>query len=229
MPVETNESKGKILIVEDEVLIAADLQSRLKNLGYTVYGKATSGKKAMELLAQYQPDLVLMDIVIQGEMDGIETAEVIRDKWGIPVVFLTAFADAGRLERAKLTYPFGYLLKPFQDRDLKITVEMALYVAKVDAERRQTEQRNGLSMKVLELLNSHSDLESGTDIIRQIINLIKKVSGFEAVGIRLKDGEDFPYYEAVGFPVSFIAAEKYLCARDDCGAIIRDNIGNPVP
>jgi PAS domain S-box-containing protein len=80
-----------------------------------------------------------MDIILQGKMDGTETAEVIRDKWGTPIVFLTAYADTDRLERAKLTYPFGYILKPFRGRDLKITIDMALYVAKADAERKKAE------------------------------------------------------------------------------------------
>ena len=133
------QEKARILICDDEVIIAADLASRLKNLGYTICAQATSGEGALELVEEHQPDLVMMDIVLQGEMDGIDAAEVIRDKWGIPVVFLTAYADTDRLERAKLTYPFGYLLKPFQDRDLKITTEMALYVAKVDGERKKTE------------------------------------------------------------------------------------------
>jgi AmiR/NasT family two-component response regulator len=145
--VPDTKGKARIVICEDEVLIAKDLESRLKKLGYTICGKATSGEKAIELVEQHQPDLVMMDIVIQGDMDGIDAAEIIRDKWGIPIVFLTAYADTDRLERAKLTYPFGYILKPFQDRDLKITVEMALYVAKVDAERRRNEAKLNESEK----------------------------------------------------------------------------------
>ena len=128
---------ARILIVEDELIIARDLENRLLGLGYAVSGKTSSAKSALGLIAQDQPDLVLMDIVLQGEMNGIEAAEVIRDTWGIPVIFLTAYAETERLEQAKLAYPFGYLLKPFQNRDLKITLEMALYVAQVDAERRQ--------------------------------------------------------------------------------------------
>jgi len=143
---------ARILIVEDEIIIAADLESRLNGLGYTVCGKATSGEKALKLVEQYQPDLVMMDIVLQGEMDGIDAAEVIRDKWSIPVVFITAYAETDRLERAKLTYPFGYLLKPFQDRDLKITVEMALYVAKVDLERRKMESELRKTKNELEMI-----------------------------------------------------------------------------
>ena len=80
-----------------------------------------------------------MDIRIKGEMDGIETAEVIRNKFGIPVIFSTAYLDQERIERAKITMPFGYVLKPIQDRDLKVTLEMAFYVAKVDAKRRKAE------------------------------------------------------------------------------------------
>ena len=129
----------KILIVEDEALVAMDLEVRLKQLGYMICGRASTAEKALEQVEQHLPDLVMMDIVLQGEIDGIDAAELIRDKWGIPVVFLTAYADTDRLERAKLTSPFGYILKPFQERGLKITVEMALYVAKVEAERRKAE------------------------------------------------------------------------------------------
>jgi PAS domain S-box-containing protein len=130
-------NKADILIVDDEVIIAADLTTRLNKLGYGICGQATTAQKAFELVEQYQPDLVLMDIVIKGDMDGIDAAEIIRDKWGLPVVFLTAYADKNKLERAKLTYPFGYLIKPFRDQDLKVTVEMALYASTVDAERKR--------------------------------------------------------------------------------------------
>ena len=140
MPDNTFENQAKILIIDDEVIIAKDLESRLKALGYVVCGKATNGLEALELVEKQQPDLVMMDIVIQGEMDGIDTAEVIRNKWGIPVVFQTAYADSERLKRAKLAYPFGYLLKPYQDKDLKVTVEMALYIGRVDAKRLKAER-----------------------------------------------------------------------------------------
>ncbi len=133
-------AKAKILIVEDDAIIAMDIESRLKNLGYSVSGSANYGEKAIEKVEELKPDLVLMDIVLKGDMDGIEAAEIIRSRFDIPVVFLTAYADEERLEKAKLTVPFGYILKPFQDRDLQITIEMALYAAKVDAERRQTEE-----------------------------------------------------------------------------------------
>ena len=131
--------KARILICEDEIIIASDLESRLIELGYTVCGITTKAEKALELAEQHQPDLVMINIVLPGGMDGIEAAELIRTNWGIPVVFLTAETDSERLERTKLTCPFGYLLKPFHDRDLQITTEMALGMAALDAERRKAE------------------------------------------------------------------------------------------
>ena len=152
------ENKAKILIVDDEVLIARDLETRLKALGYSVCGQATNVKQALALVEKHQPDLVMMDIVIQGEIDGIETVEVIRNNWGIPVVFQTAYADIGKLERVKLTYPFGYILKPVQDKELKVTVEMALYVAKVDLDRRMAEAALTERVKELNCLYSIAKL-----------------------------------------------------------------------
>ncbi|MBF0528549.1 MAG: PAS domain S-box protein [Deltaproteobacteria bacterium] len=134
-------AKPRILIVEDEVIIASDLESQLKEFGFTVLGMATSAEATLDLIDQEQPDLVLMDIVLGGKMDGIGAATIIKDKWGIPVVFLTAYAEQAKLEQAKLTLPFGYILKPFKGRDLKVAIEMALYVAKVDAERRKEKEK----------------------------------------------------------------------------------------
>ena len=158
MPDNTSENKAKILIVDDEVIIATDLESRLKALGYVVCGKAANGLEALELVEQQQPDLVMMDIVIQGEMDGIDTAEVIRNKWGVPVIFLTAYSDTGKLEQVQLTYPFGYILKPVQDKEIKVTVEMALYLAKVDADRRMAEVALNERVKELTCLYSIAKL-----------------------------------------------------------------------
>ncbi len=131
---------ARIVIVEDEVIVAFDLQSRLESLGHTVCANVTTAEEALECIARELPDLVLMDICLAGKMDGIEAAEIMRSDPSVPVVFVSAHADEERLERAKLTMPFGYLLKPFQDRDLKVTIEMALYVSQIDQERRQTEE-----------------------------------------------------------------------------------------
>ena len=132
--------KARILIVEDEAIVAMEIESSLQSLGYTVTSIADNGEKAIEKAEEEKPDLVLMDIRIKGEMDGIDAAEVIRSKFEIPVIFSTAYLDEERIERAKITIPFGYVLKPIQERDLKVTIEMALYIGKVDRERRKTEE-----------------------------------------------------------------------------------------
>ena len=132
--------KPKILIVEDDGIVAMDIQSRLEQFGYFVCEKISSGALAIEKTEQLEPDLVLMDIVLKGEMDGIDAAKVIQTRFEIPVIFLTAHADEKRFERAKVVAPFGYIIKPFRDRELKTTIEMALYKARVDAERKEVEE-----------------------------------------------------------------------------------------
>lgn len=116
----------KILIVEDEMIVAEEMADALRLLGYQVPAILPSGEQAIEIVSELQPDLVLMDINLQGDVDGIEAAETIRDSFQTPVVFLTAYADPKTLERAKATEPFGYLIKPFEERELQTTIEIAL-------------------------------------------------------------------------------------------------------
>lgn len=130
----------KILIVEDEGIIAVGLKSCVEQMGYTVLACVDSAEKALELAEQEGPDLVLMDIVLKGEMDGIEAAALMRSRWGIPAIFITAFADLEWVERAKLVNPFGYILKPFQDNEIKVNIEIALYTSGVEKERRKAEE-----------------------------------------------------------------------------------------
>ncbi len=137
--------KAKILIVEDEAIIAMEIENQLQSLGYEVISVVDTGEKAIKKAKEDKPDLILMDIRIKGEMDGIEAAEEIRNKFGVPVIFSTAYLDQERIERAKITMPFGYVLKPIQERDLKVTIEMALYVSKVDADRRKIEEKLRMS------------------------------------------------------------------------------------
>ena len=121
-----------IMIVEDEGITAMDLQDTLKHLGYAVAGMADSGEDAVRLAGDLRPDLVLMDIMLKGEMDGVAAAAQVRDL-GIPVVYLTAYTDESTLARAKITEAFGYLVKPFEERELHTTVEMALYKHRAEA------------------------------------------------------------------------------------------------
>ncbi len=117
----------QILIVEDERIVARDLQCRLKRMGYGVPGLATSGEGAIRHVEQSPPDLVLMDIILDGAMDGIQAAEEIQNRYRTPVVYVTAHADETTFERAKRTRPCGYLVKPYEDGELKRVVELALH------------------------------------------------------------------------------------------------------
>lgn len=126
--------KLNIFIVEDESIVAKDIQNSLTKLGYNVVGMANNGKDAVEKIIEIKPDLVLMDIMIKGNMTGIEVSEKIKERINIPVIFLTAYADEGTLSRAKITEPYGYILKPFKEIDLHSTIEMAVYKHQKDAE-----------------------------------------------------------------------------------------------
>jgi DNA-binding LytR/AlgR family response regulator len=119
--------KTNILIVEDESIVAKDIQHSLVKLGYTVVGTASSADKALEILRTEQPGIVLMDIMIKGELNGIQTAEIIRKQYAIPVIFLTAYADESTLAKAKISEPYGYIIKPYKEIDLQTAIEMATY------------------------------------------------------------------------------------------------------
>ncbi len=130
-------SATSILIVEDEAIVAVDLGDKLQQLGYTLSGTAATGERAIELARQQRPSLVLMDIHLAGAMDGIAAADTIRRELDIPVVFLTAYSDTATLDRAKVTEPFGYVIKPFEERELRSTIEMAIYKHQADLQLRQ--------------------------------------------------------------------------------------------
>ena len=135
-------NKPRLLIVEDETIVAADIAIRLTQLGYPVAGTATSGEEALALIERVQPDLVLMDIRLQGTMDGIATAHEMRQRHQLPVIFLTAYAEGATFQRAKLAEPFGYILKPFEDRELEIVIDLASYKHQAERKIQQIEQRH---------------------------------------------------------------------------------------
>ena len=125
-------SGASILIVEDEAIVARDLQGRLTKLGYRPVDMTARGDQAVALAEQLRPDVVLMDIHLQGAMDGVEAAAEIRSRFGLPVIFATANADSTTLSRALLTDAFGYIVKPFEERALHTAIEMALYKSRND-------------------------------------------------------------------------------------------------
>jgi diguanylate cyclase (GGDEF)-like protein/PAS domain S-box-containing protein len=118
---------SRVFIVEDEVLVARDIKSRLEKLGYQVIGTAARGDDAVSRVLSERPDLILMDINLKGDMDGIEAADRIRAEADLPIIFCTAYSNDETLQRAKVTVPYGYVLKPFDNRELEITIEIALH------------------------------------------------------------------------------------------------------
>ncbi|WP_194974178.1 response regulator transcription factor [Aquiflexum lacus] len=117
----------KILIIEDEAIIAEEIKYIIESLGHEVIGIIMNGDKAINLLPSINADLILLDIQIKGSVSGIELAHLIRKKYHTPFVFLTAFSDAGTLEKVKETLPYGYIVKPFDETDIKVAIELALY------------------------------------------------------------------------------------------------------
>ena len=133
-------SNYTILIVEDENIVALHIKTILKHLHHKILGPVTSGEAAIETTVKQKPDLILMDIKLSGELDGIEAASVIKKTTDIPIVYLTAFSDEKTLQRASLADPFGYIVKPFDEKELKTTIEIAMY--KFLFEKKITAERN---------------------------------------------------------------------------------------
>ena len=130
---------SSIMLVEDELITAADIQEALEETGYRVVGVVDNGRDAITQAGKLEPDLILMDIRLKGDIDGVDTAIQIRRRFDIPVVYLTAHADDQTLERAKQAEPLGYIVKPFRDQELHATIEMALHKRGRDAESKSRE------------------------------------------------------------------------------------------
>jgi len=238
-------TKAQILVVEDEHVVAEDIKESLQILGYAVSAIAYSKDEAVEKAQETNPDLVLMDIVLKGETSGLEAAGIIRSRFDIPVVYLTAYADEKTLERAKITEAFGYIIKPFKDRELHTAIEMALYKHKM--ERRLKEREEWLSTT----LASIGDAVIATDMKGRII-FMNPVARF-LTGCEQEDATGIPLKEIfkivnektrkpVEDPVEKVLSEgiivglanhTILIAKDeterpidDSGAPIRDDKGN---
>jgi PAS domain S-box-containing protein len=139
--------RARLLIVEDEGIVALNIQNRLKGLGYSVVATVSSGEEAIQVAGETRPDLILMDIKLDGKVDGIEAAAEIHRLFHLPVVYLTAYTNDETLNRAKLTEPYGYILKPFEARDLCTTIEVALYKYQMEQQLREREQWLATTLK----------------------------------------------------------------------------------
>ena len=178
---------SSILIVEDESIVARDIQECLLSFGYKVTGVVSSGEEAIKAVTAERPDLVLMDIVLNGNVDGIDAAHEIRTRFGVPVVYLTAYADDKTLERAKVTEPFGYIVKPFDERELHSTVEIALYKAKSEKKLKESEIWFSTTLKSL------GDGVIATDPEGEVVFLNHAAEGI--TGWRQQDAVGRPMHE----------------------------------
>lgn len=143
----------KVLVVEDEWVTAKDIKTSLERLNYAVLAIVSTGEEAIQKSIELQPDLVLMDIVLPGEIDGIEAANQIQNLCNIPIVFLTAYSDRATLQRASITQPFGYLVKPFEDKPLNATIQIALARQKATVELQKALAISEESRKEMEAKN----------------------------------------------------------------------------
>ena len=235
----------QILVVEDEGIVAKDIENTLKKLGYAVPAIAFSGEEAIKKAAETLPDLVLMDIVLEGDMDGVEAAEQIRDRFDIPVVYLTAYANDKTLQRAKVTGPYGYILKPFEERELHTGIEIALYKHEMERKLKESEQWLSTTLKsigdaviatdangfvtfmnpVAEALTGWNQEDAAGKPLKKVFNIINEETGKQA-----EDPATRVLREGV---VVGLANHTVLIARDgtkypidDSGAPIRDDKGN---
>ncbi len=168
--------KKRVLIVEDEMIVAQDIRYAVETCGYAVVAVVHSGEEAIEWAAKSHPDLVLMDIMLEKDMDGLEAAEKIHSNLDIPIVFLTAFANDQTLQSAKISEPYGYLIKPFIERELKATLEMAFYKHETEQELRKSKE------KYKNIFENIQDVYFEVDMIGNILEIspsIKSITEYE--------------------------------------------------
>jgi two-component system cell cycle sensor histidine kinase/response regulator CckA len=179
----TKPEQVRVVIVEDEALIAAEIEDRLTRLGYQILAIADTGEKALAAAAEFQPDLVLMDIRIKGSMDGIAAAEEIQKVIRTAVVFLTAHSDAGTLQRAKSAAPYGYVLKPFREQDLVVALEIALTKSRLERRLRDSEEKYATTLASIADGVIATDVNGRVTFMNPVAEALTQWSAADAIGI----------------------------------------------
>jgi PAS domain S-box-containing protein len=203
----THKSIKSVVAVEDNSVNQTFLLSALKRFGIEDVEVAASGDKAIELILRKRPDVVLMDINIDGDKNGFEVAQILKDSVDTPVIYMTASEDDELNQRIVETTPYGFLKKPVRLDDLKSTIEIAFSRFQVDKELNESQKRLKLSTEILSVLNSMSD---NAEAIKKIISHIKSILGFSAVAMRIPEKGHFPYHSVQGFSDEFVHSENDL-------------------
>ncbi|MCX6993380.1 MAG: response regulator [Kiritimatiellaeota bacterium] len=180
-------ANARILIVEDESIVAKDIQNSLTGMGYTVAGIVAFGEEAVERVGALKPDLILMDVMLKGAIDGIEAAERIRREHSVPVIYLTAYTDDDTLRRAKVTEAFGYLLKPFEDRELRTTIEMALYKHTMERKLRESREWMETTLRCISDAVIATDASGCIQFMNTIAETLTGWKSADAIGRKLTD------------------------------------------
>lgn len=226
---------ARIMIVEDERIIARDLQNRLEQLGYHVIAIASSGDEAIRKAAYIHPDLVLMDIVLKGDKDGVQTAGQIQSQLNIPLIYITAYGDDGTLERAKTTEPSGYLLKPFHIKELRSSIEIALYKHRTERKLREETKWLDITLRSIGVGVIVTDSNGSVTFMNPVAEILTGWKMKEAFGKDLGTVLKIMNREARSIPESLPKEPTILIDKDGREAVIdlnltslQDDSGNTV-
>ena len=216
-------SPPRIMVVEDEGIVARDLQNRLERMGYVVCAVASSGDEAIQKAGEARPDLMLMDIVLKGRMDGIEAADTIRRRFGTPAIYLTAYADEGTLQRAKVTGPHGYILKPFSERELRTNIEVALYRSEMERKLHSVAQWFSSTVRSIDEGVIATDAEGRVTFMSDVAERLAGKTKEQALGgdvddlVHLIDAET---RERLPSPVRAVLSEGVFLHRGDSSLLV---------
>lgn len=179
--------RARILIVEDEAIVAEDLERAITDMGYEVVGHAGSAKAAVKKALELKPDLILMDIVLVGERNGIDASYEIKEKMDIPIIFLTAYSDLGLIDKAKSIEPYAYIVKPFQERQLYASIEMALYRSRIEKRLKESEEWLSTTLHSIGDAVIATNIEGYVKFMNPVAEALTGWKQEDAIGKPLKD------------------------------------------